>query len=73
MALIPPEPISINNHKEFFIDKIVDERKHGKKTLYKVCWQGEGPEGNIWLPAEELTVCEALDTWVSRKAPAVSM
>ena len=31
-ALIPPEPITINGQQEFFIDKIVDEWQHGKKT-----------------------------------------
>jgi hypothetical protein len=67
-ALIPREPITINGQQEFFIDKIVDERKRAKKTLYRVRWQGEGPEGDIWLPAEELTDCEALDKWISRKA-----
>ena len=45
----------------------MDERKRGKKTLYKVRWQGEGPEGDLWLPAEELSECEALDLWISRK------
>jgi hypothetical protein len=72
-ALIPPDPISINGHEEFFIEKIVDERKRGKKTLYKVRWQGEGPEGDIWLPAEELSDCEALDNWNSKKAASSSV
>ena len=67
-ALIPPEPVTLNGQQEFFIDKIVDERKRGKKTLYKVRWQGEGPEGDLWLPAEELSECEALDRWISRRA-----
>ena len=67
-ALIPPEPITIDGQQEFFIDKIVDERKKRKKTLYKVRWQGEGPEGDKWLPEDELADCEALDIWTSRKA-----
>ena len=62
-ALIPPEPVTLNGQQEFFIDKIVDEHKHRKKTLYKVRWQGEEPEGNLWLPAEELSECEVLDRW----------
>ena len=66
-ALVPPDPVTLNGQQEFFIDKIVDERKRGKKTLYKVRWQGEGPEGDLWLPADELSECEALDLWISRK------
>ena len=64
--LTPPDPITINGHEEFFIDKIVDERKRGKQILYRVRWQGEGPEGDKWLPASELTDCEALDNWLAR-------
>ena len=69
-ALLPPEPITINGQEEFFIDKIVDEKKRGKKTLFRVWWQGEGPEGDIWLPAEELADCEALNTWTNHKTMA---
>ena len=29
-------------------------------------WQGEGPEGNKWLPAWELEDCEALDVWLAQ-------
>ena len=67
-ALVPPDPVTLDGHQEFFVDKIVDERKRGKKTFYKVRWQGEGPEGDIWLPAEEISECEALDRWISRRA-----
>jgi Chromo (CHRromatin Organisation MOdifier) domain len=67
-ALIPPDPITINGHQEFYIDKIVDEHVRQKKTLYRVRWQGKGPEGDKWLPADELTDCEALDTWLAQKS-----
>ena len=60
-SLKPQEPITVNSQQEFFINKIVNERKHAKKTLYCVHWQGEGPEGDIWLPAEELLDCKALN------------
>lgn len=69
-ALIPRDPITIDGHQEFFIDKIVDERRRRKKTLYKVRWQGEGPEGDKWLPEDELADCEALDVWNTRKSAA---
>lgn len=66
-ALIPPDAITINGQQEFFIDRIVDECQRGKTTHYRVRWQGEGPEGNIWLPAQELNECEALDIWNAQK------
>ena len=46
-----------------FIDKIVDQQHRGHGTQYWVRWQGEGPEGNKWLPARELEDCAALDEW----------
>ena len=66
-ALKPPAPITIAGEQEFFIEKIVDERRRHNKTQYKVRWQGEGPEGDIWLPASELEDCEALDAWQNRR------
>ena len=35
-ALVPPYPIMIDGQQEFFIDKIVDGKKCGKKILYQV-------------------------------------
>src|SRR5216684_6961199 len=66
-ALHPPEPLTIDRHEEFFIEKIVDERQRGRKLQYRVCWTGEGPEGDKWLPASEVEDCEALDVWITRK------
>ena len=66
-SLVPPYPITVEGQQEFFIDKIVDEKKCGK-TLYQVCWQGEGPEGDLWLPAKELSDCKALDIWITKKS-----
>ena len=63
----PPEPLMINGEQEFFIDKIVDERRRNAQTQYLVRWQGEGPEGDKWLPASELENCQALDVWQARK------
>jgi hypothetical protein len=48
-------------------NKIVDERRRHNKIQYKVRWQGEGPEGDIWLPASELEDCAALDDWQARR------
>ena len=48
-------------------EKIVDERMRNKHLQYRVRWQGEGPEGDKWLPASELEDCEALDNWQASK------
>ena len=71
-ALHLPNPISIDGTQEFFMDKIVDERCQGKGRQYLVRWKGEGPEGDIWLPASELEDCEALDQWQTSKAENVT-
>ncbi len=66
-ALLPPDPVTIDGQQEFFIDKIIDEWRWGKMAQYLVRWQGEGPEGNKWLPKRELEDCEALENWEARK------
>ena len=68
-ALIPPDPVLIKGQQEFYVDKIVDKCCRGRRKQYLVRWRGEGPEGDTWLPEEELEECEALDTWQMRKAP----
>jgi hypothetical protein len=30
-----------------------------------VRWRGKGPEGDKWLPEQELEDCEALDNWLT--------
>lgn len=65
-ALHPPSPVTINGDQEFYIDKIVDERRRGRGKQFLVRWRGEGPENDEWLPARELEDCEALDRWQAR-------
>ena len=57
----------VNSEQEFFIEKIVDECTRNKQKQYRVHWQGEGPEGDKWLPSSELEDCEALDAWQANK------
>jgi hypothetical protein len=66
-ALMPPDPVTIDGEKEFFIDKIVDQRRRGRGWQYLVRWRGEGPEGDKWLPGRDLEDCEALDEWERRR------
>lgn len=66
-AKIIPEPIiNKDGDKEFYIEKILDERptRHGKQ--YLVRFKGMGRAGDEWLPDKELEECEALDVWEQR-------
>ena len=67
-ALHPPNPVDVDGNKEFFVEKIVDERRHGGRKQYLVRWRGEGPEGDLWLNAEDLEECEVLDAWQARRS-----
>jgi hypothetical protein len=62
-----PETVTNSaGEEEFFIDKIIDERRKGRGYQYLVTWRGEGPEENRWLPRRELEDCEALELWLNR-------
>jgi hypothetical protein len=62
-----PEPVILNDQAEYFIDRIIDERKRGVGMQYLVRWLGYGPEDDRWLPGRELKDCEALDNWLALK------
>jgi hypothetical protein len=61
-----PGPVMLNDNEEFFVDRIIDERKCGRGKRYLVRWLGYGPEDDRWLPGRELEDCEALDIWLAR-------
>lgn len=61
-----PGPVVMpDGQEEWYVNKIVDERKRGRGFQYLVCWQGWGPEDDRWLPARELADSEALDVWLA--------
>lgn len=64
-ALHKPKPLEINGSEEHFVERIIRSRRRGKGRQYLVRWQGEGPEGDVWLPRRELEDCEALDNWLA--------
>jgi hypothetical protein len=68
-ALHQPEPVFVNNELEYFIDRILIEKKQRGTGGWKylVRWIGQVPEDDVWLPQKELEDCEALDTWLKNK------
>jgi len=61
----PGSIVTEDGEEEWFIERIVDERRRGGKRYYRVRWLGWGHQDDSWLPAEELSRCEALDEWES--------
>ncbi|KAF8234488.1 hypothetical protein L208DRAFT_995287, partial [Tricholoma matsutake] len=39
---------------EFFIERILDERPHGRGKQYLMRWKGYRPELDLWLPRSEM-------------------
>lgn len=69
--LAQPGPIvTSEGTTEYFIDKIIDERKWGRGHQYLVRWSGYGPESDLWLPGANLVDTIALDAWESTKIAA---
>ena len=59
-----PGPIMTEDGlEEYFIDKILDSRRHGHGWQFLVHWQGYGPEHDLWLLSKALEECKALDRW----------
>lgn len=67
-----PPAIVVDSHDEYTVDRILEERKHGRRVQYLVRWHGYGPEEDRWLPGRELKDCEALDIWSARKDRVLS-
>jgi len=65
-ALHKPDPVEIDSIEEHFVDQIVAAQLRGRGWQYLVCWQGEGPEGDEWLPGRKLDECKALDDWLAK-------
>ncbi|KNZ73380.1 hypothetical protein J132_07679 [Termitomyces sp. J132] len=54
--MVKPGPVFAldTNCKEFFVEKIVNSRRHGCKWQYLVCYVGFGPEHDKWFSGREL-------------------
>lgn len=60
----PGTVVTDEGEVEWWIDKIIDERKRGRGYQYLVRWVGEGQENDLWLPRREVEDCEALTDWL---------
>ena len=67
----PPPILTPEGSEEFFIDKILDQRRRGRRHQYLVRWHGYGQEHDRWLPASELQECAALDIWLASRGESV--
>jgi hypothetical protein len=64
-TLEKPGPLSVDDPKEYLVDKIIDHKKIGKKiTKYLVRWAGYGPEDDQWISGHDLEDNEALDVYL---------
>ena len=44
----------------WIVEKILEKKKQGSKTLYKVKWQGFPDDQNTWEPIENLTYVQPM-------------
>ena len=49
-----PPPELIKNEEEFEIESIIDSKKVGKRTLYRIRWKGYPASDDSWLPESAL-------------------
>jgi hypothetical protein len=58
--------------EEWEVEKILDERKHYRKTQYLVKWLGYPEYENSWVKESDLENCkELLEEFRNRRRPAV--
>ena len=53
-----PAPIQIEDHEEFYVEKILDMKTVDDKIYYLVNWYGFSDADNTWEPIECLTGCD---------------
>ena len=69
----PPAILNPEGEEEFFIDKILDQRRRGRGYQYLVRWRGYGQQHDQWLPGSELQECTALDNWLASRGKLVEL
>ena len=69
----PPPILNPEGDEEFFIDKILDQRRWGRGYQYLIRWHGYGNEHDRWLPRSELQDCSALDDWLASRGELLEL
>ena len=50
----PPPPLRIDDHEEYEVDAIIDQRQHRGRTQYKVLWKGYPEHDATWESLDNL-------------------
>lgn len=53
--------------EEYFVDRIIDEKRGRGGMQYLVSFRGYGDEDNRWMPRREVEELEALDHWLAAR------
>jgi hypothetical protein len=57
LASPPPPPVTIDDHEEYEVERIMDKRKVRNTTQYLVKWAGYPEYDATWEPAKHLAHC----------------
>ena len=68
-----PPPVAVadsNGAAEYGIERVLAERKRGRRKEYLVAWRGYPPEENTWEPRNAVRDTEALQRFVEQQRAA---
>lgn len=66
----PPDPIIINDHEEYEVEKILNSRVFRRQFQYLVKWKGYGAEHNSWEKAADVHAPELINEFFQQNPGA---
>jgi len=60
---MPPGPVDVDGHAEYYVDKILKMSGKGDQAMYLVKWEGYSLEDATWEPYEHVKDSKALHVW----------